>query len=242
MTDDWSALGASHGHCADSSGKMTDISHPGVPLKEIREGYIYGRLSEGELDPNPYQQFRIWFQQALDEKVDLPDAMTLATVDASGRPSARVVGLRGFDDRGFAFYTNFNSQKAREIAVNPQVSLVFHWPEQGRQVRVNGMATRMSDEESSEYFHTRDRESQLSAWASIQSQPTANRQTLEDRFREAAERFPEGDVIPLPEFWGGYRVVPDCVEFWQGREHRMHDRFRYTLQPDGFWLVERLFP
>lgn len=242
MTDERSALEAKQGHCADGSDKMTNVSQPGVPLKEIREGYIYGRLSEGELDPNPYRQFRHWFQQALDEKVALPDAMTLATVDADGRPSARIVGLRGFDDRGFAFYTNFNSQKAREIAGNPQVSLVFHWPEQGKQVRVNGVATRMSTEESSEYFHTRDRESQLSAWASIQSQSTANRQTLEDRFREADERFAGPTEIPLPDFWGGFRVVPDCVEFWQGREHRMHDRFRYTLQPDGDWLVERLFP
>lgn len=220
---------------------MTNVMQPGVPLQTIRDGYIYGRLSEGELVPDPYTQFAVWFQQALDDGVSLPDAMTLATVDASGRPSARIVGLRGFDRRGFAFYTNYNSQKAIEIAGNSQVSLVFHWPEQGRQVRVNGVAERMSTEDSADYFHTRDRESQLAAWASEQSRPTPSRETLEVRFQDAADRFAEGE-IPLPDFWGGFRVVPDCLEFWQGREHRMHDRFRFTLQPDDSWLVERLFP
>lgn len=220
---------------------MTELKQSGVPIKTIREGYIYGRLSEGELVTDPYTQFEIWFQQALDAKVNLPDAMTLSTVDEMGRPSARIVGLRGFDRRGFAFYTNFTSQKACEIAANPQVSLVFHWPEQGRQVRVNGVAEKMSSDDSADYFHSRDRESQLAAWASDQSSPTADRKALEERFREASDRFGDGE-IPLPEFWGGFRVVPDRLEFWQGREHRMHDRFRYILQSDGSWLVERLFP
>jgi pyridoxamine 5'-phosphate oxidase len=220
---------------------MGRFSKTSVSVEEIREGYIYGRLSEGELDPDPYQQFEIWFQQALDGQVNLPDAMTLATVNPEGRPSARIVGLRGFDRRGFAFYTNYTSQKAREIDGNSQVTVVFHWAELGRQVRVDGVAERMSVEDSAEYFHTRDRESQLAAWASNQSQPISGRQTLEDRFREAIDRFADAD-IPLPEFWGGYRIVPNCFEFWQGREFRMHDRFRYSLQEGGSWNVERLSP
>jgi pyridoxamine 5'-phosphate oxidase len=220
---------------------MGRFSETNVSVEEIREGYIYGRLSEGELDPDPYQQFEIWFQQALDGRVNLPDAMTLATVSPEGRPSARIVGLRGFDRRGFAFYTNYTSQKASEIDGNPYVTAVFHWAELGRQIRVDGVADRMSVEDSAEYFHTRDRESQLAAWASNQSQPIDNRQTLEVRFREAIDRFADSE-IPLPEFWGGYRIIPNCFEFWQGREFRMHDRFRYKLQEGGFWKVDRLSP
>lgn len=220
---------------------MGRFSETDISVEDIREGYIYGRLSEGELVEDPYKQFEIWFQQALDAHVDLPDAMTLATVDAEGSPSARIVGLRGFDSRGFAFYTNYNSQKARDIDVNPRVSLVFHWAEQGRQVRINGVASRMTETESADYFHTRDRESQLAAWASIQSQPIENRATLEERFRASIERFGDAE-IPLPDFWGGYRIVPDCFEFWQGREFRMHDRFRYVQDANGCWNVTRLFP
>lgn len=219
---------------------MGRFSDTNVSVEEIREGYIYGRLSEKELDRDPYRQFEIWFQQALDAHVSQPDAMLLSTVDSDGRPSARIVGLRGFDRRGFVFYTNFGSQKAREIAGNPNVSLVFHWAEQGRQVRVNGLAERMSATESANYFHTRDRESQLAAWASQQSTPVDSRETLEQRFKDAAERFGDDD-IPLPEFWGGFRIVPDCMEFWQGREFRMHDRFRFTLVSDS-WEIQRLFP
>ena len=220
---------------------MGRFSKTSVSVEEIREGYIYGRLTEGELDPDPYNQFEIWFQQALDGRVNLPDAMTLATVNPEGRPSARIVGLRGFDRRGFAFYSNYTSQKASEIDGNPHVTAVFHWAELGRQVRVDGVAERMSVEDSAEYFHTRDRESQLAAWASNQSQTIDNRQTLEERFREAIDRFADAD-IPLPDFWGGYRIVPNCFEFWQGREFRMHDRFRYSLQESGIWNVVRLSP
>ena len=219
---------------------MGRFSETNVSVEEIREGYIYGRLSDSELDRDPYKQFEVWFQQALEARVSQPDAMLLATVDSEGRPSARIVGLRGFDRRGFVFYTNYGSQKAREIDANSNVSLVFHWAEQGRQVRVNGVAERMSPEDSSDYFHTRDRESQLAAWASQQSTPVDSRETLERRFREAAERFGDGE-IPLPDFWGGFRIVPDCLEFWQGREFRMHDRFRFTLI-NGTWDVQRLFP
>jgi pyridoxamine 5'-phosphate oxidase len=220
---------------------MGRFSRTNASVEDIREGYIYGRLSEGELDPDPYQQFEIWFQQALDGRVNLPDAMTLATVSPEGRPSARIVGLRGFDRRGFAFYTNYASQKASEIERNPHVTAVFHWAELGRQVRVDGVAERMSVEDSAEYFHTRDRESQLAAWASNQSQPIDNRQMLEERFRDAIDRFADSE-IPLPEFWGGYRIVPTCFEFWQGREFRMHDRFRYSLKETGIWNIARLSP
>jgi pyridoxamine 5'-phosphate oxidase len=220
---------------------MGRFAETNVSVEDIREGYIYGRLSEGELDHDPFKQFEIWFQQALASGVNLPDAMTLATVDSEGRPSSRVVGLRGFDRRGFAFYTNYGSQKSREIDSNPNVCAVFHWAEQGRQIRVSGIAERMSTEESADYFHTRDRESQLSAWASIQSEPIADRGELERRFRDALELFGDSE-IPLPEHWGGYRIIPTCCEFWQGREFRMHDRFRYTQRGDGSWLVERLAP
>lgn len=220
---------------------MGRFAEMGVSVEEIREGYIYGRLSERELDPDPFRQFERWFQEALDAKVHLPDAMTLATVDAQGRPSARIVGLRGFDRRGFAFYSNYQSQKAREMAENPHVALVFHWEEQGRQVRVAGAASRMAGGESAEYFQTRDRESQLAAWASDQSRPIENRMALEQKLREYTDRF-QGEPIPLPAVWGGYRIVPDCVEFWQGREFRLHDRFRYTLTEDDSWRVERLSP
>lgn len=212
-----------------------------MSVEDIREGYVYGRLSERELYRNPFRQFEHWFQEALDEGVSLPDAMTLATVDADGNPSARIVGLRGFDRRGFAFFTNYGSQKAREMTVNPRVSVVFHWAEQGRQVRVSGSVERMTISESANYFSTRDRESQLAAWASEQSRPIENRGVLEAKLRHFTEHF--GDhAIPLPQNWGGYRIVPDCFEFWQGREFRLHDRFRYTLGADGAWKVERLSP
>jgi pyridoxamine 5'-phosphate oxidase len=220
---------------------MGRFAETDVSVEDIREGYIYGRLSERELDRDPFKQFELWFQQALDAGVSLPDAMTLATVDASGRPSARIVGLRGFDRRGFAFYTNYGSQKAVEMSANPQVAAVFHWAEQGRQVRVAGTVERMTPAESAEYFHTRDRESQLAAWASDQSRPIESRGALEAKLRQYTDRFMD-EAIPLPENWGGYRIVPDCFEFWQGREFRLHDRFRFTQQEDGSWLVERLAP
>lgn len=220
---------------------MGRFAETDVSVEEIREGYIYGRLSERELDPDPYKQFEHWFQEALNAGVDLPDAMTLATVDPDCRPSARIVGLRGFDRGGLAFYTNYGSQKAREMDANPQVAVVFHWAEQGRQVRVAGQVSRMTVAESADYFHTRDRESQLAAWSSEQSRPIENRQVLDERLREHTNRF-QGSAIPLPTDWGGYRIVPDCFEFWQGREFRLHDRFRYSLQSDGSWLVERLSP
>ncbi len=220
---------------------MERFAETDVSVEEIREGYIYGRLSERELDPDPFKQFGHWFQEAHDAGVYLPDAMTLATVDAEGRPSARIVGLRGFDRRGLVFYTNYESQKAREIIGNPHVAMVFHWEEQGRQVRVTGTASKMTVEESAEYFHTRDRESQLAAWASDQSRPIENRAALERKLRDHTDRF-EGEPVPLPANWGGFRIVPDSFEFWQGREFRLHDRFRYTLQADDTWRVERLSP
>jgi pyridoxamine 5'-phosphate oxidase len=220
---------------------MGRFAETDVSVEEIREGYVYGRLSDGELDPDPFKQFEHWFQEALDAKVHLPDAMTLATVDAEGRPSARIVGLRGFDRRGFAFYTNYQSQKAREMAGNPYVAAVFHWEEQGRQVRVTGQASKMIAEESEDYFHTRDRESQLAAWASDQSRTIESRAALERKLREYTDRF-KNEPIPLPADWGGFRIVPECMEFWQGREFRLHDRFRYTRQPDDSWDVERLSP
>lgn len=220
---------------------MGRFAETDVSVEKIREGYIYGRLAQKELDQDPFRQFQLWFQQALESGVDLPDAMALATVDPTGMPSVRIVGLRGFDRRGFAFYTNYESQKAVELSANPNVAAVFHWADLGRQVRVAGEVTRMTVEESAEYFHTRDRESQLAAWASNQSRPIESRDALEARLRHFTEQFADQE-IPLPEHWGGFRIVPNCFEFWQGREFRLHDRFRYSREPDDSWRIERLSP
>ena len=166
--------------------------------------------------------------------------MTLATADRTGRPAARVVLLKGLDDRGFVFYTNYESRKARELAENSNASLVFYWAELERQVRVGGTASRISRDESERYFKSRPRGHQLGAWVSTQSEVIAGRAVLEERLKEYERRYP--DAVPLPPFWGGYVVAPSEIEFWQGRPNRLHDRFRYTRQKDGLWLIERLAP
>jgi pyridoxamine 5'-phosphate oxidase len=185
-------------------------------------------------------QFGRWFADA--ETADLiePTAMTLATADAGGRPSARMVLLKGFDQRGFVFYTNYGSRKADELAGNPSAALVFWWPPLQRQVRVEGIVERVTREESEAYFRTRPLGSRLGAWASAQSQVIAGRAELERRLEELEARYGDGEV-PLPPFWGGYRVHPEVIEFWQNRPNRLHDRLRYRRVPDG-WIIERLSP
>jgi pyridoxamine 5'-phosphate oxidase len=167
--------------------------------------------------------------------------MTLATVDLAGSPDARMVLLRGADAEGFTFFTNFGSVKGRELAAHPRAALVFYWQALNRQVRVQGRVERVAEEESAAYFHSRPHRSQLAAWASAQSSVLASREPLEEAMRELEARYQDGDTVPLPEFWGGYRVVPDTIEFWQGRRSRLHDRFRYSQTPEG-WIVERLSP
>lgn len=211
------------------------------PIAAIRREYARAALDESELHPDPLEQFRLWFAQALDAAVWEPNAMTLATATPDGRPSARIVLLKGVDGEGFVFYTSHESDKGRELEANPRVALVFYWPELERQVRVTGVARRVAREESEAYFRSRPHGSRIGAWASPQSRVIPDRAALEDRLAEVMERF-SGEEIPLPPFWGGYRVEPESVEFWQGRPSRLHDRLRYELRVDGGWGVERLAP
>jgi pyridoxamine 5'-phosphate oxidase len=198
-------------------------------------------LQETDVNPDPVRQFRDWFADAEAARLYQPDAMTLATATPDGRPSARLVLLRGLDDRGFTFFTNCDSRKAAELTANPHAALVFFWAELHRQVRVEGHVEVVAAEESDAYFQTRPRGSQLGAWASPQSQPIDGRTVLEQRADEFTRRF-EGQPVPRPPRWGGYRVVPDSIEFWQGRENRLHDRLCYRRRAEGGWEIVRLAP
>ncbi|HVR42173.1 MAG TPA: pyridoxamine 5'-phosphate oxidase [Thermoanaerobaculia bacterium] len=197
-------------------------------------------IEASDLHPDPIRQFARWFQDAVDAQLPLSEGMTLATVDAEGRPSARVVLLKTFDERGFAFFTNYLSRKARELEARPDAALCFWWPPLGRQVRIEGRAERVSAEESDVYFATRPRGSQIGAWASDQSATIPDRRVLETKAEELIRRF-EGRAIPRPPHWGGFRVVPRSIEFWHNQDDRLHDRFLYTRNRDG-WIVERLAP
>lgn len=197
-------------------------------------------LAEDRVDADPLKQFAAWFADAVAGGEILPEAMTLATSTPTGEPSARMVLLRGVDERGFGFFTNYDSQKGRELADNPRAALVVYWAGLGRQVRVVGEVVKQSAEESTAYFHNRPLASQLSALASPQSQVIANRAVLEDSVAALGKRY-EGGPVPLPQNWGGYRVIPQSIEFWQHRENRLHDRVRYTRQAKG-WRIDRLAP
>ena len=211
-----------------------------MSIADLRKSYTLAGLRRADLAADPIQQFHSWLQQAIGAQLLEPTAMTLATADKAGRSSARVVLLKGLDDRGFVFYTNYESRKARELLENSSASLVFYWAELERQVRVGGTASRISRDESERYFKSRPRGHQLGAWVSTQSEVIASRAVLEERLKEYERRYP--DAVPLPPFWGGYVVAPNEIEFWQGRPNRLHDRFRYTRQKDGLWLIERLAP
>lgn len=206
----------------------------------LGKGLVKG-LSELEAGDDPIRLFGQWFEDAADAGLIHPDAMTLATATPDGAPSARMVLLKGFDDRGFVFYTNYASRKARELEENPRASLVVHWAPLERQVRIEGTVARVSRDEAAAYFGTRPRGSRIGAWASRQSEPLEDRSVLEGRFRDYEEEFRDGDV-PLPEFWGGYRVAATRIEFWQGRANRLHDRLRYDRAGDDSWQITRLYP
>jgi pyridoxamine 5'-phosphate oxidase len=208
---------------------------------ETRSEYTRGELKRSSLKPSPFDQFALWFQQAMDAQLIEPNAMSLATVGADQRPLTRTVLLKSYDERGFVFFTNFESRKARQMAENPNVSLLFPWLALERQVIICGAAEKISTTETLAYFVTRPRGSQLGAWVSAQSSIITTRSLLEKKWDEMKRKFAEGEV-PLPSFWGGYRVVPREIEFWQGRPSRLHDRFLYSRQPDQSWKIDRLAP
>lgn len=197
-------------------------------------------LTERELHPDPVVQLRSWLDDAERAGVAFPEAMALATADATGFPAVRHVLLKGLDEHGLTFFTNRQSRKGRHLAENPHAAVTFLWRELDRQVGVTGTVAPISEEESLAYFRTRPREARLGAWASRQSEPVGSREELDAAFRAAGDRFP-GEDVPLPPYWGGYRLVPGTFEFWKGRTHRLHDRFRYTPQAGG-WRIERLYP
>jgi pyridoxamine 5'-phosphate oxidase len=210
---------------------------------DLRKSYKGARLDEPDLAAYPLDQFDVWFADAVGAELPEPNAMILSTVTADGTPSARTVLLKGYGPEDFRFFTNHGSRKARSMAVNPRVSLLFPWHQVHRQVIVEGIAERLSREESAAYFRTRPHGSQLGAWASEHQSSVVRREELERRYADLAERWP-GDV-PLPDFWGGYRVIPSSVEFWQGRPNRLHDRLRYRRTDpgeSGEWVIERLSP
>lgn len=210
-------------------------------LAELRKNYSLGSLDVADADHDPIRQFDTWFQQAVDAKLPEPNTMTLATVDPRGRPSARIVLIKGVDERGFVFFTNYESRKGRELAANPYASLLFYWIELERQVRVEGRIVKTSEQESDTYFASRPLGSRIGAWASNQSQPIESRSQLETREREISLQY--GDQPPRPPHWGGYRLVPEAIEFWQGRPSRLHDRLLYTRASDnGDWQISRLSP
>ncbi len=209
-------------------------------INTLRHDFAKQTLDKKDVNTNPVLQFEKWFKEAVEAKVNEPNAMTVATATADGKPSARILLLRNFDENGFVFYTNYTSRKGEEILKNPYASLLFFWPELERQVRIEGKLTKQSAEESDKYFQTRPRASKLGAWTSEQSRVIANRQALDDEYEKISQKYP-GENVPRPIYWGGYILEPTSIEFWQGRPSRLHDRLLYTKEK-GSWKIERLAP
>lgn len=212
-----------------------------MKLQDYRREYLKDGLRRQQLNPDPILQFELWMQQAINSGLSDPTAMTLATVDTQGQPSQRIVLLKQVDQEGFVFFTNKNSHKGQAIASNPKVSLHFPWYPLERQVKILGVAEALSRDAEQAYFSSRPKESQLAAWASEQSQAIPSRDYLLEKYHHLLEQY-ENNQIPHPDFWGGYRVVPKVIEFWQGGEHRLHDRFQYELREDTSWNIQRLAP
>jgi pyridoxamine 5'-phosphate oxidase len=221
--------------------ELQDIMAENQSIADLRRDYTKSGLRRADLDADPIAQFSKWFQQALDAKLPEPNAMTLATADDHGRPSARIVLLKNVDANGFTFFTNYESRKGRELTANPHAALVLYWAELERQVCITGTVTKVSREISAKYFGSRPKGSRLAAWVSAQSEAVTDRAALEKKLEAVAAKYP-GDDVPLPPYWGGYLLTPDAVEFWQGRPSRLHDRFSYMRQADNSWKLERLAP
>ena len=213
-----------------------------LSLEDLRQEYRLGELSETSCDSNPIAQFELWIKQAQAADLKEPNATILATATRAGRPSARVVLLKEVSADGFVFYTNYESRKGRDLAENPYAALTFYWAELERQVRIEGLVTKTSREQSEAYFRVRPKDSRIGALASNQSRILPSRKVLEARMAELEARYADTDDVPMPEYWGGYCLVPDMIEFWQGRPSRLHDRIRYTRQDGGTWTINRLAP
>jgi pyridoxamine 5'-phosphate oxidase len=211
-------------------------------ISQLRVTRFTNDLDESDIDPDPFVQFDRWMRDALEAKLRMPNEMTLATADEQGRPAARIVLLKGVDERGFTFFTNYESRKGKHLAANPHAALVFFWAELERQVDVAGRVERVTVEESKAYWRTRPPESRRAAWASRQSEVIQNRLELEERVEEVKKRWPDDADIPLPGNWGGFRLIPETIEFWQGRPNRLHDRLIYRRVAEVGWLIERLSP
>ncbi len=212
-----------------------------MPLADLRKDYALAGLAEKDLARDPFRQFEKWFQEAEAAKIVEPNAMVVTTAARDGRPSARTMLLKGIDGRGFVFFSNYDSRKGRELEANPHATLLFPWIALERQVIVEGAVAKVAPEESDAYFHSRPHASQLGAWASAQSSIVAGRKVLEDAMKELEKKY-AGQEVPRPPHWGGWRLNPETVEFWQGRRSRLHDRLRYRRGKDGGWSVERLAP
>jgi pyridoxamine 5'-phosphate oxidase len=234
------ALGQAMQQRRGIAAPATPAAATGESVASLRKDYGQASLSETDVADDPFVQFTTWFEEALKAQVNEPNAMSVATVDEQGRPTSRIVLIKQFDARGFTWYTNYHSQKGRQLAGNPHAALLFFWTELERQIRIEGKVERTSADESDKYFHSRPLKSRLAAIASAQSEPIANRGVLEQHYDAVARQY--GEEPPRPDNWGGFRLVPERIEFWQGRRSRFHDRIVYTLQSDGSWARERLQP